>query len=138
MVLREIILHNFWLKLLALFFAALIWFVVQFGIQTDFKMGHNPITNPIVQDKMVLSVEVLTQPADARIFKLMPGTVSITITGEAAVLRELSKKDFRAYVDLTEIHHNEGLSEKVRLHSPAGVTIMALSPLAVKVEQVSP
>jgi len=138
-MIREFIQHNFWLKLISLVLAVIIWFMIQLGIQSDFKLTQNPITNPIIQESLALPLQVLTQPGDARVFQVAPREVTITITGEAAVLREISKRDYKAYVDLTLIHHNEPMmTEKVRLHVPSGVTVMAVSPQAVKVEQVSP
>jgi YbbR domain-containing protein len=138
MSLRAFIQHNFWLKLFSLMLATLIWFAVQFGIETGIHPALNPITNPIQRETIGVPIMVLTQPGDARVFKLTPDVVAITIEAEAAVLRERTKKDFKAYVDLTTIRHNETKTEKIRVHVPGDVVLISIDPQSVAFEQISP
>jgi YbbR domain-containing protein len=137
MSLRDLILHNFWLKLFSLLLATLIWFAVRYGIETNFQ-PTNPITNPIQQTSYRLAISVLTQPGDSRIFKLTPETVFVTVNAEAAILREVSTNEFHAYVDLTTIRHNERFPVKIHLHSPDGLNVIEVRPLTTLVEQISP
>ena len=137
MSLREIILHNFWLKLFSLLLATLIWFAVRYGIETNFH-PTNPITNPIEKNSYRLPISVLTQPGDSRIFKLTPDTVFVTVNAEAAILREIAKADLHAYVDLTIIRHNEKSPQKIHLQVPDGINVIEVMPLSTLVEQISP
>ena len=138
MPLRHFIQHNFWLKLFSLLLATLIWFTIKFWIRTDFMVAENPIVNPVTRDFIQLPVFVLTHAGDARVFKVTPATVVVTVTGESALLRDLLRKDLKVYVDMTEIRHNESASQKIRLHVPNNLTVIRVAPLAVSVEQVSP
>lgn len=138
MVFRELIQRNFWLKLFSFALATLIWVAIKFGIvRGDRSFAETSVVNPVSRG-VDIPVYVLTLPGDARVFKIMPNMVNVTLMGEAALLRELPQKDLRAYVDMTEIRRNENSTEKVRLHIPGGLTVTHIAPLAVAVEQVSP
>jgi len=137
MTLRDLFLRNFWVKLLSVVLATVIWIAIN-GFQADLSPPSPPIINPAVQDSMPLVVNVLTQSGDARIFKVTPEKVLVTVTGESAVLRKYSRRDFRAYVDLTTIRTNEPPSQEVRIHGPDRVTVLNITPQAVNVEQISP
>ena len=139
MSLRRLIQENFWLKLFSLMLAIVIWFFVRFGSQTDVGFGQNPITNPIIEESIPVPVYVVTQPGDARIFKVSPEYVHITTMGESAILKKYTpRRDYKAYVDLAEIRKNEAPEHEVRLHVPNGVTVLNVAPRVVTVEQVSP
>src|SRR5687767_8004826 len=117
MALRDIIEYNFWFKLLAVALATVIWFVIR-GSQ-DLSGGQPVFLNPL-QENETIPVTVLTHPADARIYQITPKTVMITVTGERAVLQKYSKKDYRAYVDLTESRNKEpSIEETVKIHVPS-------------------
>ncbi len=137
MSLRHLIQHNFWLKLFSLLLATLIWFTIKFWIRTDSPVADNPI-NPDRKEYLNLPVYVLSHAGDARVFKVTPPTVGVTVTAESAWLRDLPRKDLKAYVDMTDIRHNESASQKIRLHVPNNITVIRVLPLAVSVEQVSP
>ncbi|MDB6029547.1 MAG: YbbR family protein [Verrucomicrobiales bacterium] len=138
MALREYILNHFWLKLFSLLAATLLWFWIQTGIQNDHKLGPNPFVNFTSRESVPVTVTVLTPPGDARVFKVDPEKVHVTITGEAAVLNELSKKELKAYADLTDLKNSEDDERLVHLHVPSGVTVIKVSPAVVKIQQVSP
>ncbi len=138
MSLRALILHNFWLKLFALLLATLIWFAIHFGIANDFRIPQNPITNPTVTQFLRLPIRVLTQPGDSRVFKVDPDEVIVTVTGEGAVLRDLTPKIIAAYVDLANSRSTRETNQQIKLNIPSGVTVVNFAPRAVNVEQVSP
>lgn len=139
MLLRQIILHNFWLKLFSLMLAILVWFAVEFGMQSGLRVMTNPITNPIQRETLRLRVSVLTQPGDARVFRVLPEYVNVTLEGEAAVLRDfLRKEDISVYVDLNVIRHNEKSAQRIRVQVPDGVVVIEVKPQTTLVEQISP
>lgn len=137
MAFREYIFNNFWLKFFSLFAAILIWFWVA-SVQRERTVVPSSFTNFSRFQSVPVAVQVLTAPGDARVFKVVPDTVHVTITGEAAVLNELTKKEVKAYVDLTDLKLNENDERKVILHVPPEVTVREVSPSVVKVQQVSP
>ena len=137
-MLRQFIQHNFWLKLFSLMLAIVIWFSIKYGIQADINFGQNPVTNPVIDESRAMPVLVLTQPGDARIFNVIPETVRISFTGEAAILRKYrTSHDFKAYIDLTEPRKNEK-DQEIRIDVPTGVTVLRVVPRSAIVEQVSP
>ncbi|MBA4149517.1 MAG: hypothetical protein H0X66_15500 [Verrucomicrobia bacterium] len=136
MTFRRLVQENFWLKLFSVILAIGLWFIIRVDIQSGPSLPQTPVTNPILR-VLELSVYVLTDPADAQIFKISPEKVAVTVTGESAVLRRFTGEDFKAYVDLTTIQTIQTNME-VRLHVPAGVTILNVLPRAVDLERVSP
>ena len=116
----------------------LIWFAIYFGTAKDFRIPQNPITNPTVTQFLRLPVRVLTQPEDARVFKVDPAKVVVTITGEEAVLRDLRPDAVAAYVNLSDSRSTRETNQQVKLDIPSGVTVVNVTPRAVNVEQVSP
>ena len=102
-----------------------------------------PVTaaGKFIERRFKVAVRVLTQPGDSRVFKLTPDEVVVTLTAEPGVLRELSAKNVKAYVDFTETHSAEPLSRAVQLHvdsewpSFRGVSV---TPRTVDAEEVSP
>ena len=137
MSLRASILHNFWLKLFSLLLATLIWFAIHFWIESGNRQPTNPITNPLTREFLRLPVRILAQPGETRVFKIDPDEVVVSITGEDAVLRDLSHKNFSAFVDLTNIRSSHETNQQVKLDIPAGVTAEVV-PRTVNVELVTP
>ena len=136
--LQAFIRHNFWLKLFSFLLATLIWFTINFGIKNNFQSSQNPITNPMTREFVHLPVRILARPGDSRIFKVEPDEVIVSLTGEEAVLRDLTPKNFTAFVDLANVRSSHETNQQVRLDIPDGVTVIKMSPRAVNVEQVSP
>jgi YbbR domain-containing protein len=137
MTLRDLVLHNFWMKFLSVILATVIWFSIRFWDQAELNLPQSPF-NQLVQRDYRVPVQILTQPGDARVFKATPEKIVVITTGEDAVLRNYSWKNFRAYVDMTEIHANEPTTQEVKVHSPAGLTVLNFAPRAVNVERISP
>jgi YbbR domain-containing protein len=139
MSVREFVRHNFWLKLFSLILATLIWFVTKLGfIKKEISLGQNTIVNLATREFAQLPVTVVRQPGDPRAFKVTPENVSVTLTGEAAVLRELSRREITIYVDMTAAQPAEGPTQRLKLHVPSGVTVVRVAPVAVQIETLSP
>ena len=137
MALRSFILHNFWLKLFSLLLSTLIWFAIHFWIESGNPQPASPIVDPVSRP-FRLPVRVLTQPGDARVFKVDPDQVIVKVTGEAAVMRDLAPKDLSVFMDMTNSRSAHETNQQVRLDIPSGVILMDVVPRAVNVEQVSP
>jgi YbbR domain-containing protein len=134
---RRLIHENFWLKLFSIILAIGLWFIIRPNTETEPPVPSIPVTDPVLRTAIELPVFVLTDPADTQIFKISPETVAVTITGEAAVLRKFSSQDFKAYLDLSEPRIPR-TNHEVRLHVPAGVTVLNVLPRAVDIERISP
>lgn len=139
MSLRAFIQHNFWLKLFSVLLATLIWFAINFGIENELNLPENPITNPATKENLRVPVRVLTRPGDGRVFKVDPEEVTVTVTGEAAILRDVTPRTISVFVDLANVRSQRETNQQVKLDVPSGVTVINVAPRAVNVEeQVSP
>src|ERR1044071_6389349 len=110
--LRNLVAHDFWLKLFSLVLAFLIWLIVWKAI----GKGVSPLaafTNPTPEQNYVnVPVLVRLPAADIRNVKVDPTEVRITVRGEAKLLRDLQPRDIRAEVDLTGIESARGLHKR--------------------------
>jgi YbbR domain-containing protein len=136
MSLRAFIQHNFWLKLFSVLLATLIWYVIHSWIATGAKQPQNPITSNLpTRSVLRLPIRVLTQPGDPRVFKVEPNEVVVSLTGEAAVLREITRENNSAFVDLTNIRSSRETNQQVRVDIPPGIAV-EIVPRTVNVEEI--
>lgn len=135
MSLRAFIQHNFWLKLFSLLLATLIWFAIHFWVESGNRQPANPITNPIARQLFRLPVNVLTKPGDDRVFKVDPKEISVSITGEAAVVRDVTSKNIFVYVDVANIRSARETNQQVKVDVPKEI-IAEVVPRTVNVEIV--
>lgn len=138
MSIRALILHHFWLKLFSLLLATLIWFAIHFGIQSGLRSPETVIINPTTKQFSGVPIRILSQPGDARVFKVSPKAVVLTVVGEEALLRELSADNISVFVDLTNVHSSHETNQQLKLDIPSGITVIRVQPRTVNVEQVSP
>jgi len=84
-----------------------------------------------------MPVRVLTKPGDERVFKVEPAEVAVSITGEAAVMRDITSKNISVYVDVASIRSSRETNQQVRVDVPKEITADVV-PRTVNVERVSP
>jgi YbbR domain-containing protein len=137
MSLRAFISHNFWLKLFSLLLATLIWFAIHFWIEGGNRQPTNPITNPITRQLFRLPVRVMTKPGENRTFRVDPPEVAVSVTGEAAVMRDFTAKSISVYVDVANIRSARETNQQVKVDVPEELTVDVV-PRTVNVEQVYP
>jgi YbbR domain-containing protein len=131
------ILHNFWLKIFSLGLATMIWLAIHIGITHDFALTNPNPTHPSRQF-VKLPVSLVTQPGDGRVFKVYPKEIVATIDGEEPILRRMTSKDIKIYVDLTDIKKKGQTNSELHADAPKDVTVVDLKPAAVAIEQISP
>ncbi len=133
MSIRSFIQHNFWLKIFSVTLALLIWFVIHFAIEKNFRiMPHS--SGESAQATMRLPVRVLTQPGDSRALRVEPAEVRVAIAGQPALLRDLSPRDISAFVDLARSRNIKETNQVIRLDLPPGVSAVSIEPRTVNVE----
>jgi YbbR domain-containing protein len=127
--LRHLIFHDFWLKLLSLVLATLIWFLIHLAIQKQVS----PLTLTANERKFAkLPVMVMFAAEDVRTFKVKPSEVEVTVQGDDKILKNLQARDIRVMVDLTGIEAAH-LRKRVELTSPPGVAHAFATPQEVEV-----
>lgn len=134
MTLRRLILHNFWLKLVSILLASLLWLVVQAGLSDDgndtprFARGSNPrqFERPVL---------VLTDLSAGRRFKAEPREVRVEVSGLG--VQHLQSSDVHAYVELMEPAKMKGeVPIKVIVRIPRGLKLVKVLPETVVIRQV--
>ena len=126
---RDYVLNRFWLKLVSVGLASLIWFTIRSSTET---------TNLAKRRFPHIPVSVLIVAAETRAFKVDPAEVELTVSGEQVRLRELSGQDLEAFVNLTDVPRPAGLVKRIEVHTPPGITLVQVYPPTVRVEPAAP
>ena len=131
-LLRNLLLRDFWLKLFALALAVLIWLTVSFAQSGG---GHSLFGNRTQPEQTYYNIPVLvvSAAADVRNFKVHPSEVAVTVQGDAKTLQSLQARNIRALVDLTDIESARGLSKRIEVTTPPGITFVQSDPDQVDV-----
>jgi len=130
--LRDLIFHDFLLKVFSLALAVLIWFTV-----TEVQKEASPLPrlslNSEVRTFSNLPVVVMSAAEDVRSFKVYPSEVEVTVQGDGRILKNLLSKDIRVIVDLTGVESSGGLRKRIEVSTPSGVTHVRVEPQEVEV-----
>ena len=131
--LRNLLFYDFWLKLVSLALAVLIWFTVSFAIQkNESPLGTISLNN---RERVFsnLPVLVVSGAADGKNFRVNPSEVEVTVRGDFRILRTLQPKDIRALVDLSGIEQARDLRKKLDVSTPPYVTLVDVFPREVEI-----
>lgn len=125
MPLRSIFAHHFWLKLLSLVLASLIWLTVKANLgTTGGEATRTFINRPIM---------LLTDSAEHVAMVASPNQASVTVRGPALLIQEMADQDVHVYVRLHERNQLSG-ELPVHAHVPAGATVALVTPLTASVK----
>lgn len=131
--LRNLVLHDFWLKLFSLGLAVVTWFTVAFAIQRRTSPQASVTVASELRTFYKVPVVVLSSASDVRDFKVDPQDVEVTVQGDRDNVQNLQSKDVRAIVDLTGIEGAADLRKRIEVSTPSGVTYVRVFPPDVKV-----
>ncbi len=126
MSLRDLILHNFWLKLFSIALATVIWLSIFYSIHNEQNLNIR------------VPVSVQTNPGDQRVFRVTPDEVVVIAVGKRAALFQATRKDIRVYIDLTHFTAKVSPAEELKAEAPPDVNVLEIIPSTVEVRQVSP
>jgi len=131
--LRELVFHDFWLKLFSLALAVLIWLTVAFAIKKE-GSPVGALTVPLQEMAFSnLPVVVMSSAQDVRSIRVSPSQVEVTVQGEAKALRGIQAKDIRVIVDLTDIEEAQGLKNRIEVSTPPGISLVRVIPSEVQI-----
>jgi YbbR domain-containing protein len=143
MALRELVFHNFWLKLFSLVLAILVWFAIHVLVTEGNTMVAKTFVRSVSSETFQsVPVRVLKMPGDKRSYEISPTEVSVTVTGDSAALRDLEKDKLVAYIDLSSTKVNpvawadKVRTETVHLHVPVNITVVRVIPLSTAVAEI--
>jgi hypothetical protein len=75
-----------------------------------------------------LPVLVVAAAADVHLYRVVPDSVEVTVTGSPETIGKLQANQIRATVDLTGIDSDKDLKRGVDITVPAGVTVVSVLP----------
>jgi len=137
MALRDWFIKDLGWKLFSVVLAIVIWLTVN---RILWESGN--YAAPVAGDKQTiyddLPVLVVSEISDVRNFRVLPGTVSVTVSGPPAVMAILQANQIRAVVDLTGIVPGKEKHQPVYVSTPPGVTLVGVKPFSVDVIVPSP
>jgi len=132
-LLRNLLFHDFWLKLFSLALAILIWLTIWFARSKDVSPFSALTTHAAEQNYFNVPVLVVLPASDVRTVKVDPSAVQVTVTGDPKRLRDLKIMDIRAQVDLSGIESSRGLRKRIEVTLPPGITYVRVIPDDVEV-----
>jgi YbbR domain-containing protein len=132
--LQDLVLKDFWLKLLSLALSCLTWFTVNIAIKNDIS----PVTSLSLAatDQMILRdlpITVLSSAEELRNFSVTPKTADVTVQGEGLSLKNLRKQDVRVLVDLSDKGSLLEHRKRIEVSTPAGVAHVKVDPEEVQI-----
>ena len=125
---RDLFTKDLGWKLFSLLLAAFIWLTVHKIIEP--KNTANNVTFDNQQ------VHVVATAADVHLYRVVPDTVSVTVSGAPDAIALLQTNQIRATVDLTDIEiakDSKDLKRQVEVSAPAGITLVRVEPQTVGV-----
>ncbi len=132
MALRDWFIKDLSWKLFSVILAVTIWLTVYKILG---EPGHS--TESAIGDKQTtyddLPVLVVSAASDVRDFRVVPGAVTVTVSGAPNVMAVLQANQIRAVVDLTDIESAMKLLRRVDISLPPGVKLVSVNPSNVEV-----
>ena len=127
---RDLFIKDWGWKLFSVILAVVIWLTVHNIIEpkniaitasgTTLTYGNLPVL-------------IVSTAADVRDYRVVPGVVSVTVSGSPDVIAVLQANQIRAMVDLTDIESAKDLKRRVDISVPSGITLISVEPARVGV-----
>jgi YbbR domain-containing protein len=128
---RDRITIDFGWKLFSVILAVVLWLTVH-NIYEEPKTAFASVAgDKVTYDN--LPVFVVSSGADVGDFRVVPGAVSVTVSGPPDIMAILQANQIRAVVDLTDIASARDLRLRVDVSTPPGVTLVSVDPPRVGV-----
>lgn len=125
-MLRDLLLKNVGWKLLSIGLSVAIWLTVKTAINASGTQSVRTFAN--------IPAQIVSSTTDVRAFRVLPGTVSITVRGRPEVINVLTEREIRAFVDTTSADVSQHFTRRVQVSTPIGITIVRVDPVEVVVE----
>jgi len=129
MSLRDVILHNFWLKLFSIALATVIWLAIHYSIHDE--------ANSLTPAYILVPVSVKIAGGDTRVFRITPDEVVVTAVGKDPALFQPAQKEIQVSLDLTNFTGTNISSQKLRVDAPPDIIVLQIQPTTVDVQQVA-
>jgi hypothetical protein len=127
---REFFLNDLRWKLFSLLLALAIWGTVHRVLNSSGFTDASTDRKVTYNDQPVL---VVAASADVHLYRVVPETVSVTVTCSDAAYAVLQANQIRATVDLTGLEADKEMKRNVEVSAPPGVTVVSVDPPKVGV-----
>jgi YbbR domain-containing protein len=137
---RNIILHNFWWKLLSLLLAALMWLYIDMESQRDERIAE--ASKEVVTENRRpfygIPITLLNSTANTNGYTITPGEVSVEVGGEdRKALDDLQARRVRAFVDITDAEDEKQFRRPILVQLPNDFTVLGIAPSNASVERIT-
>jgi YbbR domain-containing protein len=129
-MLRDLFIKDWGWKLFSLLLAVGIWLTVH-KIEEPKNSEATAAGSPVTYHN--LTVSIVSRTADVHLYRALPNTVSVTVSGPPEVIAVLQANEIRATVDLTENDSVHDLKRRVDVSVPPGVKLVNIDPPRVGV-----
>jgi YbbR domain-containing protein len=131
---RQLAFEDFWLKLFSFALAILMWFTISSAIQPGDSSTPLSFTSE-AQRRTFTSVPVviLSSGRLAGGCKILPQSVEVTVKGDPKILAGLKDEDIQAVVNLVGIEGGSDIVKRLKITSPATVSVLKADPEEVQV-----
>jgi YbbR domain-containing protein len=137
MALRDIVVHNFWWKLLSLLLAALTWLTIETALRREQMLRQTPVIGSFSRTFPSIPITLLTASTNANHFRIDPSTVSVDVSGPADQLQKLQERDIHVYIDLSDVGDEKLVRRTIQAQVPKDLKVDNLNPANTTAERIS-
>jgi YbbR domain-containing protein len=140
MALRDIIVHNFWWKMLSLLVAGMAWLTIQFTVFQKVKpVPQSPVVKTLTYNFTAVPVTLLAAPSNTSRFKVSPETVSVSVSGAENVMQKLKPEEVKAYVDVSDAGDERFFRRPVQAQIPRAYALESImvNPTNATIERIN-
>ncbi|HEU5397375.1 MAG TPA: CdaR family protein [Verrucomicrobiae bacterium] len=119
---REWLTKDFWWKFVSVILAVAVWVTIHKYREETYQPGAPSVENTYGN----VSVSIVSQSGDVSLYRVIPNTVSVTVTGSRDEMGSLQANEIRAYVDLTDL--KDAKDAPVQVSTPERVTLLHVEP----------
>ncbi|MGB4705261.1 MAG: CdaR family protein [Candidatus Saccharicenans sp.] len=123
-MIKELLLRNWQLKLLALFLALFLWIILI------------PEEKTFAEKNLTINLELVNIPPEVEVLEPPDTTLNLKIRARKRLINELKPENFTARLDMSRasVYQQEYLIDSTMIKAPAGVEIVSFSPVYVHVK----
>jgi YbbR domain-containing protein len=127
---RDFFLNDLRWKLFSLLLALAIWGTVHRVLNSSGFTDASTDRKVTYNDQPVF---IVASSSDVHLYRVVPETVRVTVTGSDAAIAVLQANQIRATVNLTGIGADKELKRNVDISVPTGITVISVDPQKVGV-----
>ncbi len=136
LVMRDLILNNFWWKLLSLIVATLVWLLVNSTMpKTEF--AQTPVVTVSTRNFPTVPITLMTSAGNTNQYRVMPAGVAVEVSGKPEDLEKLPTEQITAFVDVTKIPDEKEVRADIHVQVPKGFKIEGYKPADATVEKTT-